>query len=103
MVEQRKLIKLTPIFNPTPCIVTDTKGILIKAKAENSHQVVTRNISHFRRIPKDAVFPNNTSDESDNNFEYSRHVNNDNHIHNNSHYPLRNRQPLCRYGPAFEH
>ena len=58
--------KLAPIFKPTPYIVTYTKGTLIKAKADH---VVARNISHFRGIPKDVVFPNSTSDESYDDFE----------------------------------
>ena len=74
-----------------------------QGKEENNDRVVTRNILHFCRILKDAVFPNNTSDESDNNFEYSRHDSNANHNQNTRRYPLRNRQPPCRYGTAFEH
>ena len=103
VVKQRKLNKLTPIFEPTPYIVIETNETLIKAKEGNSDRVVTRNISHFRRILKDAVFPNNTFDESDDDFEYSRHDNNANHNQNTRRYPLRNRQPPCRYGTAFEH
>ena len=64
-----------------------TKGTLAKAKSENIDHVVTRIISHFHRIPKDAVFPNSTSDELDDYFEYTRHDNNDNHNHHNRHYP----------------
>ena len=104
MFKQRKLNKLTFMFEPTPYIVIETKGILIKAKEENSNCIVTRNIrSHFCRIWKDAVFPNNTSDESDNEFEYGRHDNNANHNQNNRHYPLHTRQPPCWYGTAFGH
>ena len=103
IVKQRKLNKLTPTFEPTSYIVIETNGTFIKAKEENSDRVVTTNISHFLRIPKDAVFPNNTSDESDDDFEYSRHDNNANHNQNTRRYPLRNRQPPCRYGTAFEH
>lgn len=51
----------------------ETKGTLTKSTAENSSHVVTRSISHFCRIQKDSVFANNTSDESDNELEYSRH------------------------------
>ena len=47
----------------------ETKETLPKAKEGNSDCVVTRSISHFRRIPKHNVFPNNTSHESDNDFE----------------------------------
>ena len=93
IVKQRKLNKLTPIFEPTSYIVIETNGTFIKAKEENSDRVVTTNISHFLRIPKDAVFPNNTSDESDDDFEDSRHANNANHNQNTRRYPLRNRQP----------
>ena len=101
--KQRKLNKLTLIFEPAPYIVIETNRTLIKAKEENSDCVVTRNISHFPKIPKDAVFPNNTSDESDNDFEYSRHSNNTNHSQNTRRYPLRKRQPPCQYGTALEH
>ena len=76
-----------------------TKEALIKAKDENSDHVVTRNTSHFFRIPKDTFFPNSTSDESDGDFEYSGHGNNDNDNHSIRHYIL---QPLCWYGSAFE-
>ena len=41
----------------------------MKAKAKNTDCVVTRNIPCFRRIPKDAVFPSSTSEESDDEFE----------------------------------
>ena len=78
-VKQRKLNKLAPIFETTHYIVIETKETLIKAKEENSDRVVTRNISYFCRILKDSVFPNNTSDESDNDFKYSRYDNNANH------------------------
>ena len=61
-IKQRKLNNLTTIIESTPCIVVYTKGALIKAKGENSDHVVTRNISHFFRIPKDTFFPNSTSD-----------------------------------------
>ena len=65
IVKQRKLNKLTPIFEATPYIAIETKGTLLKAREENSARVVTRSISHFCRIPKDVVFPNNISHESD--------------------------------------
>ena len=102
MIKQRKLNKRTPTLEPTPYIVIFKKGALVKAKAENSDHVVTRNISHFCRILKDAVFPNSTFHESDNDFEYSRHDSNDNYNHNNRHYPLRNSQRSCQYGSVFD-
>ena len=78
------------------------KGTLIKAKAENRDRVVTRNISYFRRISKDTGFPKSTStsDESDNDFEYTKHYNSDTRSHNNKHYPSHKRP--CRYGTEFE-
>ena len=51
--------------------VIDIKGTLIKAKAEKSDHVVTRNILHFRRIQKKGVFRNSTSNESGNDFHSS--------------------------------
>ena len=57
MIKQRKSNKLTPIFEPAPYIVIYSKGTLIKAKAKNSNLVVTRSISHFCGILKDADFP----------------------------------------------
>ena len=72
-----------------------TKETLIKAKEENSDRVVTRNISYFCRILKDSVFPNNTSDESDNDFKYSRYDNNANHNQNNRCYPYLTDNPLA--------
>ena len=95
MGKQRKLNKLTLIFDPTPCIIIETKGALIKAQTQNSDYVVTRKISHLRIISKDTVFPKSTSDESDNDFKYSRYDSNDNHNHNTRHYLLRNIQPSC--------
>ena len=92
MINQRNLNKLTHIFEPTPYIVVYTKGALTKAIAENSDRVVPRNMSHFCIIPKDAAFPNTTSDESD---VYNKHVSNDNPNHNNRRYLLRNTQPLA--------
>ena len=81
----------------------DTKETLIKTKKENSDHVVTKDISGFRRILKDAVFPNNTADESDDDFGHSTHDNNADHNQNTRRYPLRSRQSPCLYGTAFEH
>ena len=80
-----------------------TKETLIKTKAEASEFVVTRNISHFCRIRKDAFSPGSKSDESDNGFEHSRHNNNDNHNHNNRCYFLCNRESPCIYSTVLEH
>ena len=54
--------------------------------AENSNHIVTRNVSHFRIILNDAVFPSSTTDESDNDFQYNIYGSN----HNNRPYPLHN-------------
>ena len=94
-IKQRKLNKLTSIIDPKLYIVIYTKGILVKAKGENGDRVVTRNIPHFCTIPKDAVFPSSTSDETDNDIEYTRHESNDNHNLNDRCYSSRNRQLLA--------
>ena len=52
MVKGRKWNKLTPIFEPTPHIVIETKGTLIKAKEKNRNHIVTRNISVFYNSKK---------------------------------------------------
>ena len=68
MVKQKKINKLYSSCRLVG-IVIETKETLLKAKEGHSDCVVTRSISHFRRIQKDNVFPNNTSHESDNDFE----------------------------------
>ena len=57
------------MLQPKPYTGIYIKGTLVKAKAKNTDCVVTRNIPCFRRIPKDAVFPSSTSEESDDEFE----------------------------------
>ena len=61
------------MLQPKPYTGIYIKGTLVKAKAKNTDHVVTRNISCFHRIPKDAVFPSSRSEESDDEFEYTRH------------------------------
>ena len=61
MIKQRKFNRLTAIFESTPYKVIYPKGALGKVKPENSDRVVTRNMLHFVRIPKN-VFPISTSD-----------------------------------------
>ena len=62
-VKRKELNKLTTIFEPTPYTAIETRGTLIKATEENNNRAVTKNISLCLRTPKDAIFPNITSDE----------------------------------------
>ena len=75
------------------------KGTLYKLKQKTAIALL-QETSHFRRIQKDAVFPNSTSDESDDDFGCSRYKNNDNHNHNSRLYSIQTIP--CRYGTAIE-
>ena len=57
LVKQRKINKLTPKFQPHPYTVTDTNGTMITAESEITGKKITRNISFYKEIPKDAEFP----------------------------------------------
>ncbi|KAK7094703.1 hypothetical protein V1264_006216 [Littorina saxatilis] len=50
LVKQMKQNKLSTNFNPTPLLVTDTKGSMITAQKPDG-STVTRNSSLFRRLP----------------------------------------------------
>ena len=49
LVRQRKVNKLTPYYSPNPYIIEAIKGTMITA--HRNGQKITRNSSHFRRIP----------------------------------------------------
>ena len=57
LVKQRKKNKLSTSFDIVPFIVTDIKGSMITVKALNSDRTLTRNISHFKPLPKTAELP----------------------------------------------
>ena len=57
LVKQRKKNKLSTSFDIVPFIVTEIKGSMITVKALNSDRTLTRNISHFKPLPKTAELP----------------------------------------------
>ena len=57
LVKQQKKNKLSTKFDVVPFIVTDLKGSMITVKALNSDRTLTRNISHFKPLPKTAELP----------------------------------------------
>ena len=57
IVKQRKANKLTPNFEPNPYRVTNQNHTMITAKDENSDKTITRNISHFKKLPESTKFP----------------------------------------------
>ena len=68
LVRQERKNKLTSHFNPTPYVVTKREQSRVTARNARGH-VITRNVSHFKLIPK----PKQTdSDESD--YEDREHI-----------------------------
>ena len=68
LVRQERKNKLTSHFNPTPYVVTKREQSRVTARNARGH-VITRNVSHFKSIPK----PKQTdSDESD--YEDREHI-----------------------------
>ena len=68
LVRQERKNKLTSPFNPTPYVVTKREQSRVTARNARGH-VITRNVSHFKLIPK----PKQTdSDESD--YEDREHI-----------------------------
>ena len=49
LVKQKPKNKEEPFFNPEPYRVTKMNGTMITA--ENSNDEITRNVSHFKKIP----------------------------------------------------
>ena len=61
LVNQSQTNKLKPLFNPKPYIIVQKKGSMITTKTK-SHRIV-RNSSHFRRIPKHVLIPEEEEEE----------------------------------------
>lgn len=57
LVKKPKKNKLSTSFDVVPFIVTEIKGSMITVKALNSDRTLTRNISHFKPLPKTAELP----------------------------------------------
>ena len=50
-VKQRRLNKASPHFEPVPYTVLDVKGSMITARRATDQKEVTRNSSHFKKLP----------------------------------------------------
>ena len=57
LVLQKKVNKLSPKFNQYPYVITGIKGTMIIARNPINNHQITRNISHFIKIPIDAKPP----------------------------------------------
>ena len=65
LVKQRKMNKLTPIFEPHPYRVTEKKGTMVTAQSDITGKSITRNVSHFKRVPEKTEFPMIEEEEDD--------------------------------------
>ena len=105
LVKQRKLNKLTTSFDIVPYYVTAIKGTMVTAQATANNKVITRNISHFKPLPKTAELPKMREEEEDEEDKGGENdtINIDNVNRNNVHneirkeYPRRFRRPVSEW------
>ena len=64
LVRQERKNKLTSHFNPTPYVVTKREKSRVTARNADGH-VITRNVSHFKFIPKQQPIDSDDSDYED--------------------------------------
>jgi len=57
LVKQRRLNKASPHIEPVPYTILDVKGSMITARQTTDQKEVTRNSSHFKKLPN---FPGST-------------------------------------------
>eukprot|EP00794_Sanderia_malayensis_P006384 gene6384-biopygen5283 len=62
LVRQEKKRKLMPKFNEKPYVVIERKGVTIIAENGDKHRI-TRNISHFKKIPKQVQSVDSSDDD----------------------------------------
>jgi hypothetical protein len=99
LVHQDKQNKLTSYYRPYPYIVTNRNGTMITAQSEIEGSTITRNISHYKPLSKEAQTPIIVKEEEiDIDKPESDHTNvpdqNNNHQRNRKQYPKRNRRPV---------
>ena len=58
LVEQPALNKLSSKFRIVPYRVTNINRTMVTAKRINNNNTITRNISHFKQLPKASELPN---------------------------------------------
>ena len=51
LVKQRRLNKASPHFKPVPYTILDVKGSMITTRQATDQKEVTRNSSHFKKLP----------------------------------------------------
>ena len=64
LVKQQRKNKLTPTYNPTPYVVMKTEQSRLTPRNTHGH-VITRNVSHFKLIPKQQLSDSDDSDNED--------------------------------------
>lgn len=99
LVRQKKVNKLSTNFSPKPYRVTDRKGARVTV-SRNGH-FITCNVSYFKVLPDDQVYMDNDgTEEICFDFGGNDHdgVIPDQEERPQVRYPVRNRQPVRRYG-----
>ena len=96
LVRQKKDSKLSTKFNPKPYKVTSRKGARVTV-CRNVHYV-TRNASHFKKLPTDAEKYVLEDIESDYCFDFDNEPKGVNEQAELNRYPVRVRTPVQRYG-----
>ena len=61
LVKQPKKNTLTTPYNATPCLVKEKKGSMITARRPDG-SLITRNSSHFRRLPPHITTPSDVTE-----------------------------------------
>ena len=96
LVRQKKDSKLSTKFNPKPYKVTSRKGARVTV-CRNGHYV-TRNASHFKKLPTDVEKYVLEDNESDYCFDFDNEPKAVNEQAELNRYPVRVRTPVQRYG-----
>ena len=56
IVKQQKRNKLSPDYQPHPYTIIERKSSMIAARSEATGKSMTRNISHYKNVPKEIKF-----------------------------------------------
>ena len=94
IVKQPNRNKLSTRFRSKPYIVIDRRGTGVIAR--NERHTVTRNVSHFKKIPKEH-FGKTSESDSDDDYESNVPTRNNTKEEERS-YPSRQRKESVKYG-----
>ena len=105
LVKQRKRNKLSANFDIVPYLVTNVKGTMITAHSPTINKMITRNISHFKPLPKTAELPiiSDRGEDEEEDIEFkpaepeTRNKNRPIHQPTKKTYPNRIRRPLSEW------